>query len=48
MSFIGPRTNLLDPKSGRNQKLLQVSQPILSNNDIEKIKSIENYTYGAF
>ena len=37
MSFIGPRPNLLDPKSGGKQKLLEVIQPILSNNDIEKI-----------
>ena len=28
MSFIGPRPNLLDPKSGGKQKLLEVSQPI--------------------
>ena len=47
MSFIGPRPNLLDPKSGGKQKLLEVSQPILSNNDIEKIKRIENHTSGA-
>ena len=38
LSFIGPRPNLLDPKSGQSQKLLEVDHPILTNLDIEKLK----------
>ena len=44
LSFIGPRPNLLDPKSGQSQKLLEVDHPILTNLDIEKIKMIDKFT----
>ena len=44
LSFIGPRPNLLDPKSGQSQKLLEVDHPILTNLDIEKIKTIDKFT----
>ena len=46
MNFIGPRPNLLDPKSGANQKLIEVNHPILSNEDTEKIRKIENFSSG--
>jgi glutamate synthase (NADPH/NADH) large chain len=46
LSFIGPRPNLLDPKSGEKQKLLEVNHPILTNIDIEKIRSIQKFTSG--
>ena len=44
MNFIGPRPNLLDPKSGKNQKLIEVDHPILDNLDIEKIRNIDKFT----
>ena len=46
MTFVGPRPNLLDPKSGSKQKLLELEHPILTNIDIEKIRSIEKFTSG--
>ena len=44
MNFIGPRPNLLDPKSGNDQKLIKVDHPILDNLEIEKIRNIEKFT----
>ncbi len=44
MNFIGPRPNLLDHKSGKDQKLIKVDHPILDNLEIEKIRNIEKYT----
>jgi glutamate synthase (NADPH/NADH) large chain len=38
VSFIGPRPNLLDLKAGA-AKRLEVRQPILTNEDLEKIRS---------
>jgi glutamate synthase (NADPH/NADH) large chain len=40
VSFIGPRPNLLDHKGASNNKRLEVRQPILTNADLEKIRSI--------
>ena len=38
LSFIGPKPNLLEISSGENFKRLQVDQPILNNEEINKIK----------
>ncbi len=43
VSFIGPRPNILDHKGNSKRKRLEVRQPILTNEDLEKIRSI-----GAF
>jgi glutamate synthase (NADPH/NADH) large chain len=40
VSFIGPRPNLLDLKAPAKRKRLEVRQPILTNEDLEKIRSI--------
>ena len=48
VSFIGPRPNLLDLKSGGKQKRLEVDQPILTNMDLERIRRIENHLDGSF
>ncbi|WP_417624467.1 glutamate synthase large subunit [Paremcibacter congregatus] len=40
VSFIGPRPNLLDLENVGTNKRLEVRQPILSNEDLEKIRTI--------
>ncbi len=40
VSFIGPRPNLLDLQGLAKKKRLEVRQPILTNEDLEKIRSI--------
>ncbi len=40
VSLIGPRPNLLDLNSAGDQKRLEVRQPILTNEDLEKIRAI--------
>lgn len=40
VSFIGPRPNLFDLKGHATRKRLEVRQPILSNVDLEKVRSI--------
>ena len=40
VSFIGPRPNILDHQGGSTRKRLEVRQPILTNSDLEKIRSI--------
>src|SRR6187401_3116352 len=40
VSFIGPRPNLLDLEGLAKKKRLEVRQPILTNEDLEKIRSI--------
>jgi glutamate synthase (NADPH/NADH) large chain len=40
VSFIGPRPNLLDHAGASHAKRLEVRQPILTNGDLEKIRSI--------
>ena len=40
VSFIGPRPNLLDLEGTAKRKRLEVRQPILTNEDLEKIRCI--------
>lgn len=40
VSFIGPRPNILDHDGASKNKRLEVRQPILTNADLEKIRSI--------
>jgi glutamate synthase (NADPH/NADH) large chain len=40
VSFIGPRPNLLDLEGSGTRKRLEVRQPILTNEDLEKIRAI--------
>ncbi|MGW8311368.1 MAG: glutamate synthase large subunit, partial [Thiogranum sp.] len=48
VSLIGPRPNLLDLHSGGEHMRLVVTQPILTNKDLERIRNIEKTTEGAF
>jgi glutamate synthase (NADPH/NADH) large chain len=43
MSFIGPRPNILDLEGTSRRKRLEVRQPILTNADLEKIRSIGHF-----
>ncbi|KTS11757.1 glutamate synthase [Methylobacterium radiotolerans] len=43
VSFIGPRPNLLDMEGASRRKRLEVRQPILTNADLEKIRSIGHF-----
>jgi glutamate synthase (NADPH/NADH) large chain len=47
VSMIGPRPNLLGRDAGAHKRL-EVSQPVLTNADLEKIRSISNLLDGAF
>ncbi|MBX7532813.1 glutamate synthase large subunit [Qipengyuania sp. 1XM1-15A] len=47
LSMIGPRPNLLG-RDGGTHKRLEVSQPILTNDDLAKIRSVEVALDGAF
>ncbi|MEO6093303.1 MAG: glutamate synthase central domain-containing protein, partial [Novosphingobium sp.] len=47
VSMIGPRPNLLGRDAGTHRRL-EVSQPILTNEDIAKIRSVEAALDGAF
>ncbi|MEO5587652.1 MAG: glutamate synthase large subunit, partial [Novosphingobium sp.] len=47
VSMIGPRPNLLGHDAG-SHKRLEVDQPILTNDDIAKIRSVEAVLDGAF
>ncbi|HYZ24663.1 MAG TPA: glutamate synthase large subunit [Rhodopila sp.] len=47
VSIVGPRPNLLGHSAG-NFLRLEVSQPILTNADLEKIRDIDNIAGGAF
>ena len=47
VSMIGPRPNLLGHHAGNHYRL-EVTQPILTNGDLEKIHDIENLAGGAF
>ena len=40
VSFIGPRPNILDHDGSAKKKRLEVRQPILTNDDLEKIRCI--------
>jgi len=43
VSFIGPRPNILDHQGNSKRKRLEVRQPILTNGDLEKIRSIGHF-----
>jgi len=47
LSMIGPRPNLLGHAAGTHKRL-EVSQPILTNEDLAKIRSVEEALDGAF
>jgi glutamate synthase (NADPH/NADH) large chain len=47
VSMIGPRPNLLGHHAGNHYRL-EVSQPILTNADLDKIKQIDSLEVGAF
>ena len=47
ISMIGPRPNLLGHDAGTHKRL-EVSQPILTNEDMAKIRSVESVLDGAF
>ena len=47
VSMVGPRPNLLGLEAG-NHKRLEVTQPILTNAELEKIRSIRDSLDGAF
>ncbi|KFI22740.1 glutamate synthase large subunit [Nitrosococcus oceani] len=49
VSLIGPRPNLLGHhhQAGAHKRL-EVSQPVLTNTDLERIRRIEDHTGGAF
>ncbi|HSV80896.1 MAG TPA: glutamate synthase-related protein [Ramlibacter sp.] len=48
VSFIGPKPNLLDINQVNPPMRLEVSQPILDFADMQKLRDIENHTYGKF
>ncbi len=48
ISIIGPRPNLLDLHASGPQMRLEVSQPILRNEDLEKIRTAADHTSGQF
>lgn len=47
VSMIGPRPNLLGREAGLHKRL-EIDQPILSNDDVAKIRSVEAALDGAF
>ncbi|MDP8912973.1 MAG: glutamate synthase large subunit, partial [Pseudomonadota bacterium] len=47
VSMIGPRPNLLGRHAGTHKRL-EVAQPILTNEDLEKVRSISDVLDGAF
>ncbi|WP_436639143.1 glutamate synthase large subunit [Microbaculum sp. FT89] len=48
VSFIGPRPNLFDLEGVSNLKRLEVRQPILTNDDLEKIRMIGDIADNQF
>ena len=48
VSLIGPRPNLLGLSDGGTNMRLGISQPVLTNTDLERIRNIEDNTSGAF
>ncbi|MEM9681886.1 MAG: glutamate synthase large subunit [Pseudomonadota bacterium] len=48
VSLIGPRPNLLGLADGGRHKRLEVTQPILTNEDLEKVRSIGKLADRAF
>ena len=47
VSMIGPRPNLLGRQAGTHKRL-EVSQPVLTNADLEKVRAIADLLDGAF
>ena len=47
-SYLGPKPNTFDFQTNDHQKLIEIEEPIISNQDINKIKMIQNYTQGLF
>ncbi|HIP52524.1 MAG TPA: glutamate synthase large subunit, partial [Chromatiales bacterium] len=48
VSLIGPRPNLLSMRDGEGHMRLEVSQPVLTNEDLERVRHVETSTGGAF
>ncbi|MCK6404379.1 MAG: glutamate synthase large subunit [Rhodocyclaceae bacterium] len=48
VSFVGPKPNLLNISDINPPIRLEVSQPVLSFDDIQKVRHIEKYTGGKF
>ncbi|MCC6207982.1 MAG: glutamate synthase large subunit, partial [Gammaproteobacteria bacterium] len=48
VSLIGPRPNLLDLDNAGTHMRLEVHQPVLTNDDLERIRAIHEHTDGAF
>jgi len=48
VSFIGPRPNIFDLKGASTSKRLEVRQPILTNEDLEKIRAIGDIADNQF
>ena len=48
VSLIGPRPNLLGLNEAGKHMRLEVKQPILTNEDLERVRHIENNTGGIF
>src|SRR6202521_1921655 len=48
VSFIGPRPNVLDPGGSGPNMRLEVSQPILTFEDMEKLRRADELTKGEF
>ena len=47
-SYLGPKPNTFDFQTNVHQKLIEIEEPIISNQDINKIKMIQNHTKGLF
>ncbi|MCY4503319.1 MAG: glutamate synthase-related protein, partial [Alphaproteobacteria bacterium] len=48
VSLVGPRPNLLDLDSGGTHRRLEVSQPVLTDTDLNKIRHVGDLVGGAF
>ena len=48
VSFIGPKPNLLDINQVNPPMRLEVSQPVLNNADMQKLRDIKAHTQGKF
>ncbi len=48
LSLIGPRPNLFGLSDGGQEMRLTVPQPVLTNNELERVRQIEDHTNGAF
>ena len=48
VSLIGPRPNLLGRDEAGSHMRLEVSQPVLTNEDLDRIRHIKDHTDGAF